>query len=147
MDYKYVTLVRPGSSFFEYEDDIRNRKWLALNIHPMAFTIPEALLFCRQDKEDIGLWRDERGHDTSPHRKAVFLAMDYCTRRDLAWLRIELPQNGAWLYKYRGETFNESLEDFAMGIEDVHIYGDECDRQGIDPVMAMFGIKWPSPNL
>jgi hypothetical protein len=124
-----VILVRPGSSIWEYEQDLRERRWLLLHVHPMAFTIPGALLFCRQAREENHNLNTDLRHSNSPIKMAVFYSLEHFSKQEIVKMLIEFPQVGGLPIKYRHVTFVEAFDNFQSGITSVRFQLDKIEAQ------------------
>ncbi len=119
MGFKHLVLVRPGSSIFEYEDEVMKGLRLIIHVHPDHFTVNEAILFVRQKTEE---WRHiNGGHHVTPIKAAVAYHLSNVERIDIARMRMECPKNGgALVYKYGDEGFDTWLKNFEEDMQDIH---------------------------
>lgn len=126
MEQKFdsVVIVRPGSSIYEYLDELQSRSWLLIHVHPEHFTIAEALLFIRQNKEEQCNFGPEYEH-TTPHKKVIFFDYKLLNAKEIMTLRIYGPENSCLVHGYHSRyshykgDFEESFADFKDGIDDV----------------------------
>lgn len=123
-EFESVVLVKPGSSIFQYIEELKAHSWLALHVHPDHFTVDGAILFILQSTEERRNIEREAGKSLTPIKKVIFFDHNLVSKVDNYRLRYTAGYNSCLIQKYNGPaesigSFEECFKAFKDGIDEV----------------------------